>query len=84
MSALLLTLVFFISLILAIIVMSNSAKLKQDKDSLTADRANTIYNASTGIFVLSALGLLFFGFKLFTQHKDKLSKYTLSSLQHYL
>lgn len=84
MSALLLSLVSFVTLILAIIVMSNSSKLKSSQDTLTADRANTIYNAATGIFVLSALGLLWFGYKLFTQHKDKLGKYNLSSLQHYL
>ena len=82
--SLLLTLTFLVSTILSVIVMANSSKLKQDKDSLTADRANTIYNAGTGIFVLSALGLLYFGSKLFSAHKDKFAKYNLSSLQHYL
>jgi hypothetical protein len=84
MSALLLSLVSFVCLILSIIIMSNSSKLKSSSDTLTADRANTIYNAGTGIFVISAFGLLFFGMKLFSQHKDKFAKYNLSSLSHYL
>lgn len=82
--SLLLTLTFFVSSVLSIIVMANSSKLKQDKDSLTADRANTIYNAGTGIFVISVLGLLYFGSKLFSAHKEKFAKYNLSSLSHYL
>ena len=51
MKELIVLIVSFIALILAIIIMATSSKLKDSSDTLIVNRANTIYNSATGLFL---------------------------------
>ena len=62
--------VSFIALILSIVVMSTSAKLKESDNTLTVNRANTIYNSATGLFVISLVICLFSGYHVFMKRKE--------------
>jgi Na+/H+ antiporter NhaD/arsenite permease-like protein len=70
MKELLVLIVSFIALILSIIVMVTSSKLKNSSDTLIVNRANTIYNAGTGLFVISLFIVIVSGFKTFQKRKE--------------
>lgn len=66
-------LVSFVSLILSIIIMATSAKLKSDTNPLTVNRAETIYNSGTGLLFISLVITAVSGFKVFGKRKEYLS-----------
>ena len=80
MKELLVLVVSFIALILAIIIMATSSKLKDSSDTLIANRANTIYNSATGLFVISLFIVIVSGFKTFQKRKE----YGLGGTSHYM
>lgn len=69
MKELIVFIVSFISLILSIIVMATSSKLKDSSDTLVVNRANTVYNAGTGLFVISLIVAVMSGYKVFMERK---------------
>lgn len=70
MNELLVFLISFVALILSIIIMATSAKLKNSTDTLTVNRAETIYNSGTGLLVISLAIAVISGFKVFGKRKE--------------